>query len=315
MLAKLLRRTGTAAATLLLVTAAVFALVHAAAGDVLVSDLADGSRLTPEMRQAFRDAYRLDEPPAKRYVAWLAGLVQGDLGRSLIDRRPVSEKIGERLGLSLTLNGAALAVMIVLALPLGLASAWRPGSWTDRVAAGLTFFLYAVPAFWAALILQWAFSVRLGWLPLFGPGSGGPGDRVLHLVLPVACLSYGGLAYLVRFLRGGLLETGSVDVVRAARARGLPAFRAFSRHGLRQAAVPMLTLAGFLLPRLFGGSVIVETVFALPGLGRLLVESAFSRDLPTLLGLTILSGTATLAGIVLADVGHVLADPRTRRVA
>jgi peptide/nickel transport system permease protein len=315
-------RAGTAVATLLLVTAAVFALVHLAAGDVLDTGAGEGARLNPEMRQAFREVYRLDEPPVKRYALWLAGLARGDLGLSLVDRRPVAQKIEERIGLSLTLNAAAIAVMALLSIPLGLASAWRPGSRTDRVVAGLTFLLYAVPAFWAALMLQWVFAVGLGWFPLFGPGGGDGvqgwarvGDRAAHLVLPVVCLSYGGLAYLVRFVRGGLLETGSAEVVRAARARGVPEFRAFARHGLRQAAVPMLTLAGFLLPRLLGGSVIIETVFALPGLGRLLVEAAFGRDLPTLLGLTVLSGAATLAGIVLADVSHALVDPRTRREA
>lgn len=322
MIGPILGRAGSAVLTLLLVTLAVFALVHLAAGDPLDAAGTDGIRLTPEMRQAFRDAYRLDDPPAARYLRWLRDLARGDLGLSLVDRRPVAEKIGERVGLSLALNAAALAVMLALSIPMGLAAAWRPGSRTDRAAAMGTFLLYAVPTFWAALLLQGLFSVHLGWLPLFGPGGEAAGstasrlaDRALHLALPVACLSYGGLAYLVRFVRGGLLETGSPEVVRAARARGLPAFRAFSRHGLRQAAVPLLSLAGFLLPRLFGGSVIVETVFALPGLGRLFVDAAFARDLPTILGLTVVSGAATLAGIVLADVGHHLADPRTRRAA
>jgi peptide/nickel transport system permease protein len=321
-IAAVLGRAGSAVVTLVGVTLAVFALVHLASGDPLDSAGAEGTRLTPEMRRAFREAYRLDDPPAVRYLHWIRDLGRGDLGRSLVDRRPVAEKIGERIGLSLTLNAAALAVMLTLSVPLGLAAAWRPGSRTDRAAAFGTFLLYAVPAFWAALLLQALFSVHLGWLPLFGPAGESPGstasrlfDRAAHLVLPVACLSYGGLAYLVRFVRGGILESGSPEVVRAARARGLGPFRAFSRHGLRQAAVPMLTLAGFLLPRLLGGSVIVETVFALPGLGRLFVDAAFARDLPTLLGLTVVSGAATLTGIVAADVGHFLADPRTRRAA
>lgn len=322
MIARILRRAGSAAATLALVTAAVFALVHTAAGDALESDGPEGDRLTPEMRRAFREAYHLDDPPVRRYLLWIEGLGRGDLGRSLVDRRPVTEKIGERLGLSVALNAAALATMLLASLPLGLWAAWRPGSGADRLAALLTFLLYAVPVFWAALVLQWVFSVRFGWFPLFGPGGDGPGtavdrlaDRISHLVLPVLCLSYGGLAYLVRFVRAGLLDTGSTEVVRASRARGLPPFRAFRRHGLRQAAVPLLTLAGFLLPRLVGGSVVVETVFALPGLGRLFLDSTFARDLPTLLGLTLLSGIATLTGIVLADVGHLVADPRTRRAS
>lgn len=314
---RIARRLVAAAATLLLVTGAVFALVHLAPGDAVEEAAEEAGRLPPEILEAFREAYHLDRPPLARYLGWIGDLARGDLGRSFVDRRPVAEKIGDRLPTTLVLNVAALAVMILLAFPLGLASAWRPGSATDRLSAGATLALYSIPAFWAALLLQWVFAIRLGWLPLFGVaspgGGGGLADRAAHLVLPVVCLAYGGIAYLSRFLRGGLLDAASLEVVRGARARGLAPFRAFARHGLRQAAIPMLTLAGFLLPRLVGGSVVIETVFAIPGLGRLTVDAAFARDLPTLLALTLLSGAVTLAGVLLADAGYALSDPRTRR--
>jgi peptide/nickel transport system permease protein len=138
-------------------------------------------------------------------------------------------------------------------------------------------------------------------------------DRVGHLVLPVLCLGYGGVAYLSRFVRATLLDSSSNESAVAARAKGLSAIAVLFRHGFRLAAVPMLTLAGFLLPALVGGSVIVETVFSIPGLGRLFVDAAFQRDLPVLLGLTLLSGAATLAGILVADLTYVVADPRVRR--
>jgi peptide/nickel transport system permease protein len=138
-------------------------------------------------------------------------------------------------------------------------------------------------------------------------------DRFGHLILPVLCLGYGGVAYLSRFVRATLLDSSSNESAVAARAKGLSAIAVLFRHGFRLAAVPMLTLAGFLLPALVGGSVIVETVFSIPGLGRLFVDAAFQRDLPVLLGLTLLSGAATLAGILLADLTYVVADPRVRR--
>ena len=191
----------------------------------------------------------------------------------------------------------------------------------DRWAAAGTYAAYAVPVFWAALLLQIVFAVRLDWLPLAGLASEGHErlgtlgrllDRVSHLVLPVVCLSYGGLAYLSRFVRATLLDNVNMETTRAARARGLGFFAALWRHGFRQAAVPMLTLAGFLLPALVGGSVIVETVFAVPGLGRLFVDAVLQRDLPVLMGLTLLSGCATLGGILLADLAYTIFDPRVR---
>ena len=164
--------------------------------------------------------------------------------------------------------------------------------------------------------------MRLAWLPLYGLESPDAraldalpriADRAAHLVLPVLCLSYGGIAYLSRFVRANLAESLHGDAVRAARARGLSLSRLLFGHAFRQASVPMLTLAGFLLPGLVGGSVIVETIFALPGLGRLFVDAVFQRDVPVIMGLTLLSGTATLVGIIAADLLYAVFDPRVRR--
>jgi peptide/nickel transport system permease protein len=266
--------------------------------------------------------YHLDKPLHEQYVLWLARVVQGDLGRSYRDRRPVAEKIRERLGISATLNGLALLCMVSLAVPLGALSAWKPGSRLDRYSSWVTYGAYAVPVFWAALLLQILFAVRLGWLPLAGLDSDGwetmalwrrLADRLWHLILPVACLSLGGLAYLSRFVRATLLENTATETALAARARGLSSFAVMLRHGFRQAAIPMLTLAGLLLPALVSGSVIVENIFAIPGLGRLFVEAAFERDVPVLLALTLLSGAATLLGILAADLTYAVADPRIRR--
>jgi peptide/nickel transport system permease protein len=323
---QLARRLATGALTLLLVTALVFVLIQLAPGDPLAEEMGASGlhRLTPEARAELERLYHLDRPVHVRYLWWLRDLLRGDLGRSFHDRRPVIEKLGERLGVSLTLNGLSLLLMVLLAVPIGAAAAWRPGSVVDRLAAWGTYGLYAVPAFWAALLLQILFAVQLGWLPLAGLESeagsslGLPArllDRAAHLVLPVCCLTYGGLAYLSRFVRATLIESAGGESALAARARGLSALAVLWRHGFRLAALPMLTLAGFLLPALVGGSVIVETVFAVPGLGSLFVHAAFQRDLPVLMALTLLSGVATVAGIVAADLTYAVVDPRVRRGA
>lgn len=324
MLAVVLRRLATGACTLLLVTALVFALVHVSAAGPLDPDTAgEGLHALPRAAvEELRAFYRLDRPLPERYALWLADVARGDLGLSFQDRRPVATRIAERLGTTLTLNALALVLMAGCALPLGALAALRPGSVWDRWVASGTYALQAIPVFWAGLLLQRFLSVDLGLLPLAGLTADGAhewgvaarlADRAAHLVLPVLCLAYGGVAYLSRFVRANLLEHLGDEALRAARARGLSVGAVLVRHGFRRAALPLLTLAGFVLPGLVGGSVLVEQVFALPGLGSLFVEAASGRDLPLLLGLTLLSGVATLAGILLADVTYAWADPRVRR--
>jgi peptide/nickel transport system permease protein len=322
-LGALTRRLLTGLLTLLLVTWVVFALCQLLPGDPTgAGEQAFGLGLPPERVVELRALYHLDEPLGKQYGSWLADVLTGELGRSFHDHRPVVNKIRERLGVTLALNLLSLGLMVALAVPLGACAAWWPGSWIDRLGGAFGYALYAVPVFWAGILLQLLFSVRLGWLPLYGLTSDGARaagplarlvDHGAHLVLPVLCLSYGGVAYLSRFVRATLAENVSGEAVRAARARGLSVPRVLVRHGFRQAAVPMLTLAGFILPLLVSGSVIVETVFAIPGLGRLFVDAVFQRDVPVLLGLTLLSGAATLAGIMLADLAYAVFDPRVRR--
>lgn len=322
MLRTAVRRLATGGVTLVLVTWIVFALVHAAPGDVSTGEeeaQSVGRTLAPDRAALLRAIYHLDEPLPRQYARWLGDVLRGDLGRSFHDRRPVTTKIAERIGTTITLNGVSLAAMIALAIPLGCLAAWRPGSRWDRISGVLTYALYAVPVFWAALLLQIVFSVRLEWLPLYGLASDaasgyGPAmrvvDRSAHLVLPVLCLSYGGLAYLSRFVRANLLENAFGETARAARARGVAWPRLLAVHGFRQAAIPMLTLAGFLVPGLVAGSVIVETIFAIPGLGLLFLDAVTARDVPVLMGLTLVSGSATLFGVLAADLIYAAADPR-----
>jgi len=320
----LAKRLATGAVTLFLVTVLVFAIVHLAPGDPLAETVGSGGlyRLTPETERYLTELLHLDAPLHRRYLLWLGDVLRGDLGQSFNDRRPVFDKIAERLPISMTLNTLALAVMLLISVPLGAAAAWKPASRIDRLAGLGTYALYAVPVFWAGLLLQILFAVQLDWLPLAGLTSEGFEslgpvqrfvDRVAHLILPVVCLSYGGLAYLSRFVRAAILDNMGAEAALAARARGLSSIAVLYRHGFRLAAVPMLTLAGFLLPALVGGSVIVESIFAIPGLGELFIKAAAQRDVPVLMGITLLSGAATLAGILAADLTYAIADPRVRR--
>jgi peptide/nickel transport system permease protein len=320
----LIRRLITGLLTLFLVTILVFLLIHLAPGDALAEGMAESGlqQFTPEGMAQLRHMYHLDQPLYRQYMLWLTDLLHADLGRSLADRQPVVDKIRARLGISFQLNSLALGLMVVLAVPIGALAAWRPGSRFDRYSALATYMFYALPVFWAGLLLQLCFAIHLNWLPLAGLVSDGSEllslparlvDRLAHLALPVVCLSYGGLAFLSRFVRATLIDNAAGEATRAARARGLSEFAVLIRHGFRQAAVPMLTLAGLLLPALVSGSVIVETIFAIPGLGRLFIDAAFARDLPVLMGLTLLSGVATLAGIIAADIAYLVLDPRMRR--
>ncbi|HEX6852512.1 MAG TPA: ABC transporter permease [Candidatus Polarisedimenticolaceae bacterium] len=295
-----------AAATLVLALGIVFGFVSAASGD-LAAAASGAEALSPEHRRALVAQLHLDLPPAERFVRWLSDAARGRLGVSFRDRRPVAEKISAAAGTSVAVNGAALVLMVLVSVPIGALAAWRPGSPGDRLLSASTFALHAVPVFGAAVILQACFAARLGWFPLFGTGT------AAHLVLPVACLAYPGVAFLARFVRASLLEHATAEVARAARARGRSSLGAVVRHGFRQAAVPMLTLAGMLLPRLVGGAVLVEATFGLPGIGTLFADALVARDLPVVLGVTFVAGTATLAGIALADAAYAIADPRTRR--
>jgi peptide/nickel transport system permease protein len=317
------RRVATAAVTLLLVTIVVFALLCALPGEPGGDE--DTSRaLPPEYRAALRAQYHLDDPWPVRYGLWLRDVVRGDLGTSFSAQQPVTTMLRERLPVSLGLNTLALAAMLGVSVPLGILGAWKPhGAW-DRAAWIATTALHAVPVFWAALLLQWLFAIRLGWLPLSGLSTDGVrhataaaafADSARHLILPSVCLASGVLAYVSRFVRTSLVEGTAGDGGRAARARGLSTLRYVSRHGIAQAVVPLLTLAGFLIPRLVGGSLVIEAIFNVPGLGSLLFDSILARDLPVVLALTLLSGAATLFGTTLADALIVWLDPRTRHAA
>jgi peptide/nickel transport system permease protein len=317
------RRIALAIPTLFGIVVVVFLLMHLAPGSPASAIGSEsGRRLSAAARAELRHLYGLDRPLPERFVQWLGRVARFDLGESFVDRRPVSERIREALPATLALNGLALFFTLAIAIPIGVAAGGRPDGLFDRSSAIALFALYSMPVFWVALLLQTLLSVKLGWLPLYGvasdPAPGGAGglfDRLAHLALPVTCLTYGSLAFFARLVRSGVAEARAQDFVTAALARGLSRRQALWRHAFRNALLPVVTLLGLLLPGLLSGSVIVERIFAWPGLGRLYFDSILSRDYPVVLGLSLIGGVATLAATLAADVAAALVDPRLRESA
>ena len=316
----LVRRLLLAVPTLLGIVVLVFLLLHLAPGSpVSAMGGESGRRVSARAAQEMRRLYGLDRPLPERFLKWIGRVARFDFGESFVDRRPVIERIREALPFTLVLNGLALFLTLAIAIPLGVAAGGRPEGAFDRASGAVLFALYSLPAFWAALLLQALFSVKLGWLPLYGVSSDAPPaglagalDRLSHLALPVVCLTYGSLAFFARLVRSGVAEARGADYVLAARARGASERSALWNHAFRNALLPLITLLGLLLPGLLSGSVIIERIFAWPGLGRLYFDSILSRDYPVVLALSLLGAVATLAATLAADIAYAAADPRVR---
>ena len=314
-----LRRLAFAVPTLFGILLVVFLLVHLAPGSPVSGAPDAGRRLTGRAAEEMRRQYGLDRPLTERFGMWISRVSRLDLGESFVDHRPVAVRIREALPYSLLLNGAALALALGIAVPLGVAAGGRPEGAFDRISGAALFALYCMPSFWVALLLQALFAVRLRWLPLLGvasdaapAGAAGVLDRLAHLALPATCLAYATLAFVARLVRSGIVEASAGPYVLAARARGVSRRRALWAHALPNALLPLVTLLGLLLPALLSGSVIVEKIFAWPGLGRLYFDSILSRDYPVILALSLLSAAATLAATLASDVAAAAADPRVR---
>jgi peptide/nickel transport system permease protein len=317
----LVRWAARALLTLVGISVATFVLIHLLPGDAALVRVGDGMdpRITPEAWRAMQHQMGLDRPPHMQYFAWVGNLLRGDLGESFSDGRPVAERIGERLPATLLLQALALGAAVAAALPLGIAGARRRGSWFDHGSRWLMFLLFSLPSFWVALLLQITVAVQLGWLPLHGMTATGVEqapllarlmDRAAHLILPVICLAYGQLAFLARFTRANVLESLGRDFVRTARAKGLAEGQVLRRHAFRHSLSPLLTLAGLTLPSLVGGSILIEAIFAWPGVGSLFFEAVSGRDYPVVLALTLLAAVVTLLGNLGADLLYRAVDPQ-----
>ena len=302
-------------ATLLLASIVVFGVMEVLPGDP--AQLMLGMSGSPEALANLRAQMGLDEPLLWRYFNWIGGLLTGDFGRSYTYSAPVADLIGERLVVSLPLALMSLVLSTVIALPVGIFAAARRGRLPDTLAMGTAQLGVAVPNFWFALLLIYAFAVWLKWLPAGGfPGwSGGFWNGIKSLILPAIALALPQAAILARVTRSALLDVLGEDYIRTARAKGLPRGRVLRRHALRNAMIPVLTILGLQFAFLLAGTIIIENVFYLPGLGRLIFQAITQRDLIVVEGVVMLLVASVIVVNILVDLAYALVDPRLREAA
>lgn len=316
--------------TLFGITLISFLILHLAPGkptDVL-SDF--NPKITPEARERLEKMYNLDKPIVVQYGLWLKKIVKLDFGESFsTDRRPVIEKIWDRkqplpdrrLFITFMLNLITMVIILAIAIPMGISSATHQYSLYDKLTTTFVFLGFAMPSFWLALLLMMFFGIHLDLLPLSGLKSmnydslslfGKILDRINHLILPVFVSAFTGLAGDSRYMRSSMLEVIRQDYITVARAKGLPEKKVIYNHALKNALLPLITLIGLSVPGLIGGSVIMESIFGIPGMGQMFFMSVMTRDYPMVMSLLTIGGVLTLAGNLLADIGYMLADPRIR---
>ncbi len=304
---------------LLGLSAILFLILALAPGDPIDLMLATGPRTQPVDLAQLKRAYGLDQPIPIRYVKWLGRLLHGDLGWSLQDRTPVVDLIAERLPKSLALMGSGLLLAALVAIPVGVYAALRQYSLGDYTVSIVSFVGFSVPLFWMGLGLIYIFSVKLRWLPAGGlaAASGATGvrgavDILLHLAMPMIVIAMYNMAALMRYTRSAMLEVIRQDYVRTARAKGLGERTVVLRHSLRNALLPVVTVLALMLPGLFGGAPVTESVFSWPGIGQLLVHAVLAGDLVVAQGVLLVLSLMVLLSSLLADVLYVLLDPRVR---
>ena len=321
MLSDLVRRLAGLVVLLWGITVMCFAVIHLAPGGPTAAMTDLNPKVSLQARQRIIEFYHLNDPLPVQYGRWLKSVATLDFGRSFSDNRPVMEKIAERIPITLAINALSMLLILGLGIPIGIVAAARPDRRFDQATTALVFVGFSMPTFWLALVLMRWLGVEWQWLPVSGVQSLGAEawpwwrqawDVARHLILPVGVSAFGGLAGITRYMRGSMLEALQQDYIRTARAKGLPERLVLSRHALRNALLPIITILGLSIPGLLGGSVIFESIFSIPGLGRLYYESVMSRDLMTVMGLLAISAVLTLLGNFIADVAYAYADPRIR---
>ncbi|MFA5516061.1 MAG: ABC transporter permease [Desulfuromonadales bacterium] len=299
-----------------------FTVIHLAPGEPTDIQTDLNPQASSELKERLRQQYDLDKPLLVQYGTWLGRLARLDFGTSFSqDRRPVLTKITERLPVTITINVLSIALILAVSIPIGILSATRRNSLFDRGTTLFVFLGFATPSFWLALLLMDYLGVRLGLFPIAGLRSLGYEylswprqiwDMAHHLVLPVFVSAFGGLAGFSRYMRSNMLEVVRQDYILTARAKGLPERAVIYRHALRNALLPLITILGLSVPGLIGGSVIFETIFAIPGMGKLFYDGVMMRDYPLIMGILVIGAVLTLVGNLIADLGYALADPRIR---
>ena len=307
----LVRRLLTLILSLIIASAVIFAVVDLVPGDPASFMLGTGAR--PDTIAALREQLGLDLPWPVRYLRWLGGVVTGDLGTSLAYKTPVAEMILDRVQVSLPLALMALALAVTVAFPVGMLAARRRGGAADVAVMGGTQLGIALPNFWFAMLLVLVFAVRLRWLPAGGfPGWDEPARALRALILPAVALALPQAAILARVLRSALIETLGQDYVRSARAKGLSRGQALRRHALRNAMIPVLTILGMQFSFLLAGAIIIENVFYLPGVGRLIFQAITQRDLVVVQSAVLVLVAAVILVTFLVDLAYAAVDPRLR---
>ncbi len=318
----ILRRLLTIIPLYLGITIITFLIIHLAPGKPsdLEAQMRPGLALAAERLEKI---YGLDKPLPIQYWNWFKKMIMFDFGISFKDSQPVLKKIVATLPNTLLLNLASLLVIYLIAVPMGILSAVKQYSLFDKVSTIFVFIGMAIPSFWLALLLILIFSMKLGWLPISGMHSlmysfqtmgfwDKAWDIIRHAALPVITLSFGGLAWLSRYTRSSLLEIIRQDYITTARAKGLSERVVIFKHALKNALLPIVTILGLSLPGLIGGSVIIETIFAWPGMGRLAYQAVLARDYPVIMGTSVFSVFLLLLGNLLADVLYGIVDPRIK---
>ena len=307
-----LRRLLATVPVLLLVTAGVFALLHLTPGDPVDAMMAESADAST--KESLRRELGLDRPIAEQYAAWMGRLLRGDLGRSIRNGEPVLENVSRRIRPSLQLALLAMAIALTIAFPVAIASAVRHNTGVDRLGTTFALFGICMPNFLLALLLIFVFGVTLRWLPISGYldplEEGWSGLR--SLILPAVTLGLALAAVITRTLRSSLLEALAEDYVRTARAKGLSEWVVIRGHVLKNALIPVVTVLGLQLGTLIGGAVITEYIFALPGIGRLVVDAVFARDYPLVQGVILLIALAFIVSNLLVDLLYGYIDPRIR---
>jgi peptide/nickel transport system permease protein len=304
------------------ITVISFAVLHLAPGAPTEMQTMMQPKVSLEARARLNAIYGLDKPLHIQYFDWLKRLVRFDFGRSFSsDNRPVQEKIMERLPITLFINILSLVLILVVAIPIGVLSAVHRYSLFDKATTLFVFVGFATPTFWLALLLMLVFGVYLDWLPISGLKSlnyeylglwGKVVDLGKHLILPVLLSAFGGLAGLSRYMRSNMLEVIRQDYIITARAKGLAERVVIYKHALRNALLPVVTVLGLSIPGLIGGSVIFESIFAIPGMGQLFYGAVMARDYPVVMGELVIGAVLTLIGNLVADISYALVDPRIR---
>jgi peptide/nickel transport system permease protein len=300
-----------------------FFVIHLAPGNPLTEQLGLNPKVSMSARLQLAKLYGLNKPLISQYISWIKRIATLNFGRSFTaDHEPVIKEISRTIGITILINLLALIFIFIFSIPIGAISAVRQNSLFDKISTVVVFIGFAAPSFWVALLLIIFFGINLHWLPIGGITSLNyrflsPAGKIIniakHLIMPVFVAGFGGIAGLSRYLRGNMLEVYRSEYITTARAKGLKEYVVIYKHALKNALIPFITILGLSVPGLIGGSVIIETIFDINGMGRLFYQSVLARDYPTIMGILVIGAVLTLLGNLIADVAYAIVDPRLRK--